>query len=174
MGNQSNQSDDGPKVIVLHTDDQVFGFTDSQGCEWHWNAGKGMRLVQASERQPLTFYPSDHGLTIPYLRKQYPDLDLEYAKTTDVTRPILFVPFHDGTSILIDGWHRCGRAVLEGIPFLLCHELTQQEAEQCLVMKIPPKTKETQIETLSKPQPPKLAPMETTRGRQGQKGQRKK
>ena len=145
-----------PKVIVLHTDDQVFGFTDSQGYEWHWNAGAGMRLVEASGRQPLTFFPGDHGLTIPYLQRQYPDLDLEYAKTTNLTRPVLFVPFEGGTSVLIDGWHRVARAVMEGIAFLLCHELTPQEAErdQVLVMKIPPKS-----------QPPKLAPMDTQKGR---------
>uniref|UniRef100_UPI003752FAE3 hypothetical protein n=1 Tax=Armatimonas sp. TaxID=1872638 RepID=UPI003752FAE3 len=102
----------GPKVIVLHTDDQVFCFTDSNGCEWHWNAGAGMRLVEASRRQPMTFHPSDHGLTVEYLQKQYPDLDLDYAKTTDVTRPILFVPFWNETSVLIDGWHRAVRAVM--------------------------------------------------------------
>ena len=149
----------GPKVIVLQTDDQVFCFTDSNGCEWHWNAGAGMRLVEASGRQPMTFFPSDHGLTVEYLQKQYPDLDLDYARTTDVTRPILFVPFWNETSVLIDGWHRAARAVMEDIPFLLCHELTLQEAEQVLVMKIPPK--------------PKLAPMELQKGPQGQKGRRK-
>nr|WP_309696661.1 hypothetical protein [Armatimonas sp.] len=152
----------GPKVIVLHTDDQVFCFTDSNGCEWHWNAGAGIRLVEASGRQPMTLYPSDHGLTVEYLQKQYPDLDLDYARTTDVTRPILFVPFWNGTSVLIDGWHRAARAVMEGIPFLLCHELTQAERDEVLVMKIPPKA-----------QPPKLAPMDTTKSPKGQKGQRK-
>ena len=144
---------DGPKVIVFYTDDQVFCFTDSNDCEWHWNAGAGMRLVEASGRQPMTFFPSDHGLTVEYLQKQYPDLNLDYARTTDVTRPILFVPFYDGTSVLIDGWHRVARAVLEGIPFLLCHELTQTERDEVLVMKIP-----------LKPQSPKLAPMDTKKG----------
>ena len=76
-----------------------------------------MRLVEASGRQPLTFFPGDHGLTVEYLQEQYPDLDLDYAKTTDVTRPILFVPFEGGTSVLIDGWHRALRlASLISIP----------------------------------------------------------
>ncbi|WP_309715544.1 hypothetical protein [Armatimonas sp.] len=150
---------EGSKVIVLHTDDQVFCFTDSNDCEWHWNAGAGMRLVEASRRQPMTFFPSDHGLSVPYLQKQYPDLDLDYARTTDVTRPILFVPFYDGTSVLIDGWHRCARAVLEGIPFLLCYELTEAERDEVLVMKIPPRSK--------------LAPMDTKKGPSGKKGRRK-
>ncbi|WP_309723167.1 hypothetical protein, partial [Armatimonas sp.] len=71
-------------------------------------------------------------------------------------------PFWNGTSVLIDGWHRAARAVMEGIPFLLCHELTLQEAKQVLVMKIPPKAK-----------PQKLAPIHTQKGPQGQKGRRK-
>ena len=120
-----------------------------------------MRLVQASGRQPMAFYPSDHGLTIPYLQKQYPDIDLDYAKTTDVTRPILFVPFWDGTSVLIDGWHRTLRAVLEGIPFLLCHELTESERDEVLVMKSPAPV----MKIPPKAQPPKLAPMDTKKGR---------
>ena len=147
-----------PKVIELNLSDQVFTFTDSEGWQWHWNASAGMRLVQASGRQPLTFYPSDHGLSLKHLQKQYPDLDLDYAKTTDIRRPILFVPFRDRTSVLADGWHRVARAVMEGIPFLLCHELTPDEAERVLVMKIPPPSS-------GRPPKPKLAPMDTTKGR---------
>ena len=87
-----------PKVIVLRTDDQVFTFKDHSGTEWHWNASEGMRLVEASGRTPLAFYPSDHGLTVEILRKQYESLDEAYALTTDLSRPILFVPFFDGNA----------------------------------------------------------------------------
>ena len=140
------------KVIELDLSDQVFTFTDATGTEWHWNASKGYRLIEQAPREVLEFYPSDCGIDMVHLRQRYPDLDEEYARTVDLSKPILFVPFHDGTSVLADGWHRLARCVLEGIPCLPCYQLTLQEAEQVLVIKIPP--------TL------KLAPMQ-------QKGRRK-
>ena len=45
----------GPKVIVLHTDDQVFCFTDSNGCEWHWNAGAALS-VDCIAAEVLTYF----------------------------------------------------------------------------------------------------------------------
>ena len=148
-----------PKIIKLNLSDQVFTFTDATGTEWHWNASKGYRLIEQAPRQAMEFYPSDCGIDMAHIRQRYPDLDEEYAKTVDLSKPILFVPFHDGTSVLADGWHRLTRCVMEGIPCLLCYELTPQEAEQVLVMKIPPR--------------PKLAPMDTKKGQNGQKGRRK-
>lgn len=138
------------KVIELSLSDQVFTFTDATGTQWHWNASKGYRLIEQSPRTPLEFWPSDHGIDLAHLRHRYPDLNEEYAKTVDLSKPILFVPFEGGTSVLIDGWHRLYRAVSEGVSSLPCYELTPEEAEQILVMKIPPK--------------PKLAPMDTKKG----------
>ncbi|MBB6053954.1 hypothetical protein [Armatimonas rosea] len=140
-----------PKVIELNLSDQVFTFTDATGTEWHWNASKGYRLIEQAPREALELHPSDHGIDLVHLRHRYPDLDEQYARTVDLSKPILFLPFHDGTSVLIDGWHRLARCVMEGIPFLPCYELTPQEAQQVLVMKIPPR--------------PKLAPMDTKKGR---------
>ena len=148
-----------PRFVELDLSDQVFTFTDATGTEWHWNASLGYRLIEQAPREVLEFYPSDSGIDMAHLRQRYPSLNEEYAKTVDLSRPILFLPLHDGTSVLIDGWHRLSRAVMEGIPCLLCYELTPQEAEQVLVVKIPPK--------------PKLAPMDTQKGPQGQKGRRK-
>ncbi len=147
---------EGTEIVVLNLTDQVFTFVDSEGGEWHWNASAGMRIAEASGRKPLAFYPSDHGLDIPQLKRQYESLDLDYARTTDVTRPILFVPFTNGTSVLCDGWHRLAHAILLGIPFVPCHELTEAERDSILVMKIPPKVPL---------KPPRLAPMALTRQR---------
>ena len=147
-----NPTQEAPKVVYLHVTDQVFSFKDEEGWEWHWNASAGMRLVERTPRPPCAFYPSDHGLTIEHLRKQYTGLDESYALTTDLREPILFVPFPGGTSILIDGWHRLAKTVLIGIPFLLCYELTEAERDEILVMKIPPKTSA---------QFPRLLPMTT-------------
>jgi hypothetical protein len=138
-------------VIFLNLTDQVFTFTDATGTQWHWNASAGMRLTEQSPRTPLEFWPSEHGIDLAHLRERYTDLDEEYARTVDLSKPILFVPFHDGTSVLIDGWHRLYRAISEGVNWLPCYELTPEEAEEILVMKIPPR--------------PKLTPMDTKKGR---------
>lgn len=131
----------GPGIVLLSLSDQVFTFVDAEGGQWHWNASEGMRIVLESGREPQAFYPSDHGLDIPQLQSQYTDLDMDYALVTDLTKPILFVPFWDGTHVLIDGWHRLAHAVLKGIPCLLCHELTEEEANQVLVLRIAPEKK---------------------------------
>jgi hypothetical protein len=141
------------EIVVLNLTDQVFTFVDALGGEWHWNASQGMRIVEASGRAPCAFYPSDHGLDIPQLQRQYESLDLDYAKTTDLTRPILFVPFHDGTSVLCDGWHRLAHALLLGVPCLLCHELTEAERDQILVMRIPPPAKPKKLTPMTLPIP---------------------
>ncbi len=147
-------SEEPPRVVRLGLSDQVFTFTDATGTEWHWNASLGYQLIEQAPRPPMEFYPSDSGIDMAHLRQRYPSLNEEYAKTVDLSRPILFLPFHDGTSVLCDGWHRLARAVMEGIPCLPCYELTPEEAEQVLVIKIPPKS-----------QLPKLAPMDTQKGR---------
>ena len=146
-----------PKVIELNLSDQIFTFTDATNTEWHWNASKGYRLIEQFPRETLEFYPSDCGIDMAHLRRRYPDLDEEYARTADLSLPILFVPFEGGTSVLVDGWHRLWRAVSEGIEWLPCYQLTPQEAEQILVMKIPPQSTGT-------PPAPKLAPMDTKKG----------
>ena len=147
------------RVIELNLRDQVFTFTDATGTQWHWNDSKGYRLIEQAPRPTMEFYPSDSGIDIVHIRKRYPTLNEEYAKKVDLSKPILFVPFHDGTSVLIDGWHRLARCVMEGIACLPCYELTPEEAEQILVIKVPPQSKGT-------PPVPKLAPMDTKKGRQ--------
>ena len=127
------------RLVELQVTDQVFTFTDAMGTQWHWNASLGYRLIEQAPREPMAFYPAGSGIDMAHLRQRYPTLDEEYAKTADLLRPILFVPFHDGTSVLADGWHRMARALMEGIPFLLCYELTPEEAEQVLLLKIPPR-----------------------------------
>ncbi|MGC4044856.1 MAG: hypothetical protein QM758_13770 [Armatimonas sp.] len=118
-----------PAIIILSMSDQVFQFTDEEGTEWHWNASQGMRIALASGKGPMAFYPSDCGLDEAQVRSQYPELDETYALTTDLSKPVLFVPFTNGTSILIDGWHRLFNAIRRGVPYLLSYELTPEERD---------------------------------------------
>lgn len=124
-------------VMDLLPTDQVYSFEDMQGTEWHWNASLGMRLIELVPRETKLFYPSDHGIDLAHLRKRYPDIDESYAAKADLSRPILFVPFHDGTSVLVDGWHRLWRAVSEQVEFLPFYELTPEEANVCLIAQLP-------------------------------------
>jgi hypothetical protein len=144
-----------PGVVVLHITDQVFQFNDESGTEWHWNASQGMRIVLAAGREPEAFYPGDSGLDEAQIRRQYPDIDEAYALTTDLTKPILFIPFHDGTHVLIDGWNRLLHAVLKGVPFLLCYTLTEAERDRVLVLKIPPQVKPRRLVPMARPAPKK-------------------
>jgi hypothetical protein len=124
-------------VMDLLPTDQVYSFEDNKGTEWHWNASLGMRLIELVSREPKLFYPSDHGIDLAHLRQRYPDIDENHAAKADLSRPILFVPFHDGTSVLVDGWHRLWRAVSEGVESLPCYELTPEEARACLIAQLP-------------------------------------
>ncbi len=123
-------------VMDLLPTDQVYSFEDNKGTEWHWNASLGMRLIELVPRETKLFYPCDHGIDLAHLRKRYPDIDESHAAKADLSVPILFVPFHDGTSVLVDGWHRLWRAVSEGVEFLPCYELTPEEASACLIARL--------------------------------------
>lgn len=123
-------------VMDLLPTDQIYSFVDSEDIEWHWNASLGMRLIELVPRETKLFYPSDHGIDLAHLRKRYPDIDESHAAHADLSRPILFVPFHDGTSVLVDGWHRLWRAVSESVEFLPCYELTPEEAAACLIARL--------------------------------------
>ena len=89
------------------SEDQVYSLEDAASWQWHWNVTEGLRLAQA-RGEVLTFSPRAWGITVEHLWERYPALDAAYAPTTDLKRPLLFVP-HQGTAQLIDGWHRLVR-----------------------------------------------------------------
>ena len=74
-----------------------------------WNVSKAWRLIGQGPRDTDRFCPAEQGVTEEHLRERYPDLDQEYAETTDLSKPLLFVPYN-GAAQLIDGWHRLVRS----------------------------------------------------------------
>jgi hypothetical protein len=116
--------------------DERFEF-QHEGHTYVWNISKAWRFIQESPREPDYFRPAEQGVTIEHLQERYPSLDWEYAKTTDLSRPLLFVPYR-GQAQLADGWHRVARAVLEGIEELPAYLLTDEEANACLLLHLPP------------------------------------
>jgi hypothetical protein len=71
------------------------------------------------------------------------EIDPEYARTKDLSKPLIAVesPFEvrDGYCVLliIDGWHRITKAVLENYPHpLKVHVLNRAEEMQCRIERI--------------------------------------
>jgi hypothetical protein len=118
--------------------DEKFEFTH-EGHTFVWNISKAWRLIEGSPRDPDYFRPADQGVTVEHLEERYPSLNWEYAKTTDLSRPLLFVPYR-GQAQMVDGWHRIARAVLEGVEELPAYLLTEAEADACLLMHLAPAT----------------------------------
>ena len=93
--------------------------------------------VVADGRQPQAFSLTAHAVTEEFIREHYEGINLEYARTCDLSKPILAVPQGE-TITIIDGWHRLARAVLEEVPELPMHLLTQEEADAVLWLDLPP------------------------------------
>ena len=95
-----------------------------------------MRLA-AKRGELLAFSPKENGITVDEVTSRYPELDVNHALKSDLTKPLLFVPFK-GKSQLVDGWHRLYLAVLTGWEDLDVYHLTQEEADSCLLCVLPP------------------------------------
>jgi hypothetical protein len=80
---------------------------------------------------------SEIGLTCDSIRAHYQDLDEAHAMATDLSKPLLFVPF-GGSHQLIDGWHRLFKAAATGVDVLPALVLTQEDADASLIMRLPP------------------------------------
>ena len=100
-----------------------------------WDITRG-NAVGADGRPLKKFSLADHGVTLDFIRQNYVEIDLDYARTTDLSRPLLVIPL--GEEILIlDGWHRLARAVMEGIEELPICMLTQAEADSIQWLELP-------------------------------------
>ena len=127
------------RTLVVHIEslsDQVYSMEDDDGWQWLWNATKAERLGRENNRA-FVFSLHDAGITPDTILAQYPDMDEVYALNTDITKPLTFVPFR-GKDQLVDGWHRLYKAALMGMDDMLAYFLTQEEADACLIVKLPP------------------------------------
>ncbi len=137
-----------PGSILLQArslDDQIFSMDDADsGLTYHWNASEGRRRAER-RGDILDFCPGDFGIDIAHIRERYQKLDEAYAMFTDLTIPLLFVPFAGPgsrgsdrpTAQLIDGWHRLFKAVVTGVEVVPAYLLTQEEADRILIGKTP-------------------------------------
>jgi hypothetical protein len=127
------------RTLVLRIEslsDQVYSMEDDDGTQYHWNATKAERLGKAGNRL-FAFSLSEAGITPEKILSQYPDLDEVHALNSDLSKPLVFVPFAVKDQ-LVDGWHRLYKASLLGVDEMLAYFLTDEQAEQCLIVKLPP------------------------------------
>lgn len=128
--------EDGTVLDMGSLSDQVYSMEDEEGWQYHWSVTAALQLGKQHDRLRV-FSLSDADITPERILSQYPDLDEVYALNTDISRPLLFVMFK-GKDQLIDGWHRLYKAALMGVDDLLAYFLTQEQADLCLVCKLPP------------------------------------
>ena len=125
--------------------DESFSMQDIDGWQYHWNVTRARTLAEQSGHL-FRFRPADFGLSLARVTEQYPDMDAEYALTTDLSRPLLLTLFErqragddePNTLQLLDGWHRLYKALLTGVAYLPAYLLTQKQSEQVLFATLPP------------------------------------
>jgi hypothetical protein len=135
------------RLEVRSLEDQVYSMEDTDGTTYYWNATEGRRLAERAGAV-LDFCPADFGIDLAHIRERYHNLNEAYALFTDLSEPLLFVPFTGQgsdrpTAHLIDGWHRLFKAVATGVEVLPAYLLTQEQADNILLGKVSPVTSRT-------------------------------
>lgn len=127
---------DGVEVYLGSLFDQVYSMEDTNGRQYHWSVTQARQLAEA--RGTLwTVSLGEIGITCEFIHAQYQGLDEAHAMTTDLSHPLLFVPFGESHQ-LIDGWHRLFKAALLGVDVLPAWCLSQEDADASLVLELPP------------------------------------
>ena len=82
------------QIALAHgnNSDQIFTTNLWNGEQWHYHVTRGLRMARNSFPAPerLSLYAS--GVTLENVERMNRDIDQEYARTTDLTQPLLFVP----------------------------------------------------------------------------------
>ena len=134
--------------------DQVYSYETDDGWQYHWSIAEVKRRAEA-RGELTTISLRETGMTLATVRLMNQGLDETYAMTTNLLKPILFVPFcpetHFGTinttkgteavskvHVLVDGWHRVFKALVVGVDILPCYVLTEEDAQASLIIRLPP------------------------------------
>jgi hypothetical protein len=86
---------------------QSYEHTDEDGTTRAWHVTQGIRIA-SDGRQTVPLNLEHLGLTTEKIEILYEGIDREYAMTTDLSEPLLFIPLFDAL-LVIDGWHRVAR-----------------------------------------------------------------
>lgn len=127
---------DGTRINLGSLTDQAYSFEAESGWQYHWSVAEAKRRAEANCAL-MTISLSETGMTPDIARRLYQGIDERYAMTTDLAKPLLFVPL-DNESVLIDGWHRAMKALLTGVDVLPCYVLSQEDADASRILLLPP------------------------------------
>ena len=127
---------DGTWIEIGEGGDQIYTWNAPNGEQWHWSIVAATAFAHA-RNEVSSISLADTGMTLRLLLRQYPDIDVAFALTTNLSRPLLFVPLEEKVR-LIDGSHRVYKALLTGVDVLPACFLTQEEADASLVARLPP------------------------------------
>src|SRR5262249_14340642 len=117
-------------AVINH---ETFDFHDD-GQHFEFDVTLGWYFVWCIEGETVDFDLVTAGIDRAHVQERYPDLDWEYAKTRDLEHPLLFVPWK-GRHLLVDGWHRLAKAVLDGVTELPAFVLSENETD-CIVREV--------------------------------------
>ena len=129
-----------PNVLVIALppmDHITFSHEAPDGTLRAWDVTRG-NAIAADGRPTLPFRLADYDITLEWIQQNYQEIDLEYARTTDMTRPFLVIPFGRDECLIVDGWHRLTRAVMESVEELPMYLLTREEARSIQWLELPP------------------------------------
>ncbi len=124
-------------IVLPPLDHLTFVHEAPDGSLRAWDVTEGCQIAQDG-RLPIRFYLADHAVTLDWIEYHYPNIDWDYARTANLSHPLLAIPLAQDIMLIIDGWHRLALAVLEGweeLPILL---LTQEEADAIQWLELPP------------------------------------
>lgn len=125
------------QVIVLPPlSHQTYTHEAIDGTLRAWDVTRGLEIA-ADGRETLLFFLATHGVTPEKVEALYEGINEEYAMTTDLSRPLLFIPFC-GQMLLIDGHHRLWKAARLGISAVPIYLLTEEEANSIRWLELPP------------------------------------
>lgn len=108
---------------------EIYRFNAYDGQEYVWDVTKAIRLTKGSEPELLRVLAA---FTEEEIFCLYPELNREYAMTTDISKPALVVTFPDDEKVIIDGWHRLYKAFKSGADLPLIF-LTPEQDKACRI-----------------------------------------
>lgn len=127
--------DPGEDLAIQAVRFQVYTFHDPDGREYAFAVNAGLQI--ATQREEIeVFSPSECGITLAEVQSRYEGgLDMEHVRNLPATYiydPLLFVTWR-GKHLLIDGWHRLTRALLDGVDLLPAYILSPEDTARILL-----------------------------------------
>jgi DNA repair protein RadC len=124
-----------PLLVFISPGDESYRHVAQDGTVRVWDVTVGNAIAR-SGHELMRFPLAWHGVTPEKVLELYDGIEVEHAMGTDLTKPLLFIPFF-GESLLVDGWHRLYKAACHGVAELPMYLLTQEEADIVEWLELP-------------------------------------